>query len=241
MFTYKPEKIHRIILKLSGEVLAGEKGFGFDDAVIDRLTDDIIDLRKIGLSCGIVLGGGNFFRGGTWKNKSLDRVVLDNIGMLATIQNALYLSEILRKKNYSTDVFSAIKADKIAKYYTPIRVETAFQEGRICFLCGGTGNPFFTTDTAAVLRAIELNADIVLKGTKVNGVYSDDPITNPKAEFYANISYDEVLKKELKVMDLTAFSLAKENNIPIKVFNINAKGSMKDAVLVRDSGTYIHR
>lgn len=143
MLTYKPEKIHRIILKLSGEVLAGEKGFGFDDDVIDRITDDIIELRKIGLSCGIVLGGGNFFRGGTWKNKKLDRVVLDNIGMLATIQNALYLSEILRKKNYSTDVFSAIQADKIAKYYTPIRVETAFQEGRICFLCGGTGSPFF--------------------------------------------------------------------------------------------------
>jgi uridylate kinase len=240
MDTYKPEKIHRVVLKLSGEILAGKKGFGFDDEVIDHLTDDIIELRKFGLSCAIVLGGGNFFRGGKWKNKTLDRVVLDNIGMLATMQNALYLAEILRKKNYSTDVFSAIKAEKIAKYYTPMRADTALQEGRICFLCGGTGNPYFTTDTAAVLRAVELGADLVLKATNVNGVYASDPKLHPDAEFFPSISYDELLERELRVMDLTAFSLAKENNVQIKIFNIEGEYSLKDALLRREVGTFIH-
>jgi uridylate kinase len=240
MVVYQPEKMHRVMLKLSGEILAGSKGYGFDDDVIDRITDDIIDLRKMGYSLAVVLGGGNIFRGGTWKNKSLNRVVLDNIGMMATIQNALYLAEILNKKNYQAEVFSAIKADRIAKFYTPSRARNAIQEGKICFLCGGTGNPFFTTDTAAVLRAVELELDVVLKGTKVDGLYTADPKTNPNAEFISSTTYGECLEKKLGVMDMTAFSLAQEYAMPIKIFNVTERGSIKKAALSSDIGTFIH-
>lgn len=240
MVVYQPEKMHRVMLKLSGEMLAGEKGHGFDDDVIDRITDDIIDLRKMGYSLAVVLGGGNIFRGGSWKNKTLNRVVLDNIGMLATVQNALYLAEILNKKNYQAEVFSALEADKIAKFYTPSRARNALQEGKICFLCGGTGNPFFTTDTAAVLRAIELELDVVLKGTKVDGLYTDDPHKNPKAEFIASATYQDCLDKRLGVMDMTAFSLAREYAMPIKIFNATKRGSIKEAASKADVGTFIH-
>ncbi len=240
MTGYQPEKMHRVMLKLSGEILAGGKGHGYDDEVIDRLTDDIIDLRKLGYSLAVVLGGGNIFRGGSWKNQSLSRVVLDNIGMLATVQNALYLAEILNRKNYPAEVFSAFSMDKVAKFYTPSRVRNALQEGRICFLCGGTGNPFFTTDTAAVLRAVELELDVVLKGTKVDGLYSDDPRKNPKAEFIRSATYAECLGKKLGVMDMTAFSLAQEYAMPIKIFNVTERGSIKNAALSSEVGTFIH-
>lgn len=240
MEAYQPEKIHRIMLKLSGEYLAGEKGYGFDDNVIDVLTDEIIELKKLGFSIAIVLGGGNIFRGGTWKNKTLDRVVLDNIGMVATIQNALYLAEILNKKNFPAEVYSALSMDKVTDFYTPQRAQKALQEGKICFLCGGTGNPYFTTDTAAILRAVELELDVVLKGTKVDGLYSADPKLDPNAEFIVSASYSECLQRQLGVMDMTAFSLAQDHRIPIKVFNIGKRGNLKDAVLRSDIGTYIH-
>lgn len=240
MVVYQPEKMHRVMLKLSGEILAGSTGYGFDDEVIDRITDDIIDLRKLGYSLAVVLGGGNIFRGGSWKNQSLNRVTLDNIGMLATIQNALYLAEILNKKNYPAEVYSAIDADKIAKFYTPSRARNALQEGRICFLCGGTGNPFFTTDTAAVLRAVELDLDVVLKGTKVDGLYTDDPKKNPKAEFIRSADFRQCLDQKLGVMDMTAFSLAQEYAMPIKIFNVMTRGSIKEAALRSDVGTFIH-
>jgi len=240
MVEYQPEKMHRVMLKLSGEILAGDKGYGFDDEVIDRITDDIIDLRNMGYSMAVVLGGGNIFRGGSWKNQSLNRVVLDNIGMLATIQNALYLAEILNKKNFSADVFSAVKMDKVAKFYIPSRVKNALSEGKICFLCGGTGNPYFTTDTAAVLRAVELELDLVLKGTKVDGLYTDDPKKNPKAEFIRSATYQQCLEQKLGVMDMTAFSLAQEHSIPIKIFNVTQRGSIKNAALNANTGTFIH-
>ncbi len=241
MDRYTPGNIQRVIFKLSGEILAGDKGFGFDDAVVDSITDDIIELRKLGVSVGIVLGGGNIFRGGSMTNMSLDRTVLDNIGMLATIQNALYLAEVITRKNHRAEVFSAIQADKIAKFYTPGRVKTALKEGRICFLCGGTGNPFFTTDTAAVLRAIELNAGLVLKGTKVDGVYSADPVKVPDAVKYDSLSYDEALMKELRIMDMTAFSLAREHDLTIKVFDVTKKGNVRNALLEQTTGTIIHK
>jgi uridylate kinase len=160
--------------------------------------------------------------------------------MLATIQNALIMRDVVMKKNYRAEIFSAIQVDKVAKFYTPNRAETALNEGNICFFCAGTGNPFFTTDTAAVLRAIELKADIVFKGTKVNGVYSADPVKNSNAKFIQNTSYDEVLLKKLSVMDMTAFSLARDFNMPIKIFNITKKGNMKEAVLNNSIGTYVH-
>lgn len=241
MRKYKPEKIHKVIFKISGEVLAGEKGFGIDMQSVENLIEDLISIRKAGYSIGIVLGGGNFFRGVSEVGKHINRYTADNVGMLATIQNALIMSGLLQKKNYRTEIYSAIQVDKVAKFYTPNRATTSLNEGKICFFCGGIGNPFFTTDTAAILRAIELNADIVLKGTKVDGVFSADPVKDKNAKFIADITFSEVLDKELQVMDMTAFSLARENNMPIKVFNITKKGSLREAILNKDIGTFVHK
>nr|MDK2850143.1 uridylate kinase [Candidatus Cloacimonadota bacterium] len=238
--TFRAEKINRIMLKLSGEVLAGEAKFGFDDTVCDVLTDELIELKNQGYSIAIVLGGGNIFRGGSWKNQSLSRVTLDNIGMLATIQNALYLSEILIAKGCSSKVFSSFMLDKVATHYSAPKVQDALSEGKICFVAGGTGNPYFTTDTAAVLRAIELKLDIVLKGTKVDGLYTSDPMKDPKAEFIRDADYQTCLEKRLKVMDLSAFSLAAENMMPIKIFNICKPNNLKAALQDPNVGTYIH-
>ena len=241
MRKYKPEKIHKVIFKISGEVLSGEKGFGIDMQCVENLIEDLISIRKAGYSIGIVLGGGNFFRGVSEVGKHINRYTADNVGMLATIQNALIMSGVLQKKNYRTEIYSAIQVDKVAKFYTPNRATTSLNEGKICFFCGGIGNPFFTTDTAAILRAIELSADIVLKGTKVEGVYSADPVKDKNAKFIADITFSEVLDKELQVMDMTAFTLARENNMPIKVFNITKKGNLKEAILNKDVGTFVHK
>ena len=241
MRKYKPEKIHKVIFKISGEVLAGEKGFGLDMQSVEDLIEDLISIRKAGYSVGIVLGGGNFFRGVSEVGKHINRYTADNVGMLATIQNALIMSGLLQKKNYRTEIYSAIQVDKVAKFYTPNRATTSLNEGKICFFCGGIGNPFFTTDTAAILRAIELNADIVLKGTKVDGVFSADPVKDKNAKFIADITFNEVLERELNVMDMTAFTLARENDMPIKVFNITEKGSLKEAILNKDIGTFVHK
>ena len=240
-FVYKPEKVHRIIFKISGEILAGVKGFGIDIEVVNGLVDEIIAAKKLGIGIGIVLGGGNFFRGNSEIGNMLQRFTADNVGMLATIQNALILSELLNKKNYYTEIHSAIQIDKVAKFYTPNRAKTSLNEGKICFFCGGTGNPFFTTDTAAVLRAIVLNADIMMKGTKVDGVFTTDPEKDKNAKFIGDITYDELLLKKLKVMDMTSFSLAREYGMPIKVFNIPQKGNMRNAILQKDVGTFIHK
>ncbi|MEA2097434.1 MAG: UMP kinase [Candidatus Cloacimonadota bacterium] len=241
MRRYKPEKIHKVIFKISGEVLAGEKGFGIDMQSVENLIEDLISIRKTGYSIGIVLGGGNFFRGVSEVGKHINRYTADNVGMLATIQNALIMSGLLQKKNYRTEIYSAIQVDKVAKFYTPNRATTSLNEGKICFFCGGIGNPFFTTDTAAILRAIELSADIVLKGTKVDGVFSADPVKDKNAKFISDITFSEVLDKELHVMDMTAFTLARENDMPIKVFNITKKGNLKEAILNKDVGTFVHK
>ncbi|MCK4956159.1 MAG: UMP kinase [Candidatus Cloacimonetes bacterium] len=240
MRTFKPEKINRIIFKISGEVLAGPKGFGIDIDRVNEILADIISLKKKGYSIGIVLGGGNFFRGASEVGDKISRHAADNVGMLATIQNAILLSGLLKCKNYPTEVYSAVQVDKIAKFYSPDRAKSSLNKGKICFFCAGTGNPFFTTDTAAVLRGIELDADIIFKGTKVNGVFTSDPVKNKNAEFISKITFSEVLAKELKVMDMTAFSLAREYKMPIKVFNINTPGNIEAAVLNKDVGTFVH-
>jgi uridylate kinase len=240
MQVYKPEKIHSLIFKLSGEVLAGKKGFGIDLNRVDELIGEIVSVRKLGYRMGIVLGGGNFFRGASEIGGHLNRVAADNVGMLATIQNALILSDLLRTKNYQTEVYSALQVEKAAKFYTPNRAITSMNEGKICFFCGGIGNPFFTTDTAAILRAIELKADIVLKGTKVDGVFTKDPAKHKDAKFIKDVTFDEVLDKKLKVMDMTAFSLAREQNMPIKVFNVDIRGNLKEAIVNKDVGTFVH-
>ncbi|MCK9329121.1 MAG: UMP kinase [Candidatus Cloacimonetes bacterium] len=238
MAEYQPEKLHRLILKISGEFLAGDKGFGFDQAILHQLSDDIIELKRLGYSIGIVLGGGNFFRGK--ELSEINRAAADNVGMLATIQNAIVVAEYLKQKNYSTEVYSAFPVEKIAKFYTYKRADISLKEGKICFFCGGTGNPFFTTDTAAILRAIELDCDIVLKGTKVDGIYTADPKKDKNAVFIPEISYSEALNQQLNIMDMTAFSLARDYKIPIKVFDITVKGNLKEAVLSRNIGTYVY-
>ncbi|MFC1888107.1 UMP kinase [Candidatus Cloacimonadota bacterium] len=238
---YMPEKIHKIIVKISGEILGGKHGHGYDLDTINTIIDEIVAVKNQGYSIGVVLGGGNIFRGASNLGDKLNRYTADNIGMLATIQNALVLSELLRKRNHRTEIFSAIQINKVAKFYTPNRANTSLNEGKICFFCAGTGNPYFTTDTAAVLRAIELKADAVFKGTKVDGVYSADPVNNKDAELFTNVTFDEVLAKQLKVMDMTSFSLAREFNMPIKVFNINKKNNLIEAILSKDVGTYIHQ
>lgn len=238
--TFQPEKMTRVMLKLSGEVLAGKAGFGFDAEICDRLTDELIELKNLGYGIAIVLGGGNIFRGGSWSQKELNRVTLDNIGMLATIQNALYLCEILLSKGCAAEVFSSFILDKVAGHYSQPKVSQALAQGKICFLAGGTGNPYFTTDTAAVLRAIELKLDLVLKATKVDGLYSADPKKDPNAKFISEASFQRCIEERLGVMDLTAFSLAADNHMPIKIFNITQQGNLKKALQDATYGTYIH-
>ena len=238
--TFKPEKINRLMLKISGEILAGPAGFVFDDKVCDQLTDELIGIKNEGYGIAVVLGGGNIFRGGSQKNLSLNRVTLDNIGMLATIQNALYLCEILLAKACAAEVFSSFVLDKIARHYSAPKVQESLAKGKICFLAGGTGNPYFTTDTAAVLRAIELKLDIMMKATKVDGLYSADPMKDANAAFIREANYQTCLERRLGVMDLTAFSLAADNNMPIKIFNIAKAGNLKAALQDADIGTYIH-
>jgi len=227
----------RLILKLSGEFLAGDKGFGFDLGILDQLTEDILEIKNMGFEIGIVLGGGNFFRGK--ELTTIDRVAADNVGMLATIQNAIVVSDILKQKGCVTKVFSAFALDKISKYYTYSAADNSLRKGIVCFFSGGTGNPFFTTDTAAILRAIELKCDLVLKGTKVDGIYTSDPKKCDKAIFIPQINYSDALQKQLNIMDMTAFSLARDYKVPIKVFNITKKGNLKKAILSNDIGTYV--
>jgi len=237
---YISENVHRVLIKLSGEILAGEQGFGYNDARIDQLTDELIAAKKLGYSIAIVLGGGNIFRGGNWKKQELNRVVLDSVGMMATIQNSLYVAEILASKGHATEVMSSLAVEKVVERYTPQLAVAALDAGKICFISGGTGNPYFTTDTAAVLRAIEVKADIVLKATKVDGLYSADPHKDPQAKFISSASFQECLEARLGVMDLTAFSLAADNCMPIKIFNIGKPGSLCEALTNPNTGTYIH-
>jgi len=236
---FRPEKIHRILLKISGEFLAGGKEFGLDHNTIDQVTDEIVEIKRMGYGIGIVLGGGNFFRGVSGTDIGIGRIVGDSVGMLATVQNSLILADYCRRKNYPVEVYSAVQIAKFSKFYAPERAERSLQEGKICFFCAGTGNPYFTTDTAAVLRAVEIKADLMLKGTKVTGVFSSDPVKDKNAVFFDKISYDEVIARNLKVMDLTAFSLAKENSLPVKVFNITIPGNLKKAILDVNEGTFI--
>jgi uridylate kinase len=238
--SYQPDTAHRAIVKISGEFLGGSGGWGLDDSVIAQLAEDIVEVRRMGIALGFVLGGGNIFRGVTGAQRGIDRVTADHVGMLATIQNSLILADYLRQKNVEFEVFSAVQIDRVAKFYAPLRAERSLQEGKICFFAGGTGNPFFTTDSAGVLRAIELKADLFMKGTKVDGVYSADPKKDPEARFIPDLTYDEALNNRLNVMDMTAFSLARDYQMPIKVFNITEKGMLKRALLEKEVGTIIH-
>jgi len=229
----------RILLKLSGEVLAGEQGFGIDPKKATELANEVKSIYEMGVSIGLIIGAGNIFRGLQAASKGMDRVTGDYLGMLATIMNAISLQDALEKVGVETRTLSAITVSKIAEPYIRRRALRHMEKGRVVIIAGGTGNPYFTTDTAAALRATELHAEVLIKGTKVDGVYDKDPVVNSDAKRYKNISFNEVLSKNLRVMDLTAITLCKENALPIRVFNINNKGDLKRLLNGEDIGTLV--
>tara|TARA_B110000196_G_scaffold84844_1_gene73360 strand:- start:12 stop:728 length:717 start_codon:yes stop_codon:yes gene_type:complete len=229
----------RILLKLSGEVLAGKQGFGIDPKKATELANEVKSIYEMEVSIGLIIGAGNIFRGLQAATKGMDRVTGDYLGMLATIMNAISLQDALEKVGVQTRTLSAITVSKIAEPYIRRRALRHMEKGRVVIIAGGTGNPYFTTDTAAALRATELNAEVLIKGTKVDGVYDKDPVVNSDAKRYKSISFNEVLLKNLRVMDLTAITLCKENALPIRVFNINNKGDLKRLLNGEDIGTTV--
>ena len=228
-----------VLLKLSGEILAGEKGFGIDPIKAFYLANEIKSLYKLGIRIGLIIGAGNIFRGIKASDQGMDRVTGDYLGMLATIMNAISIQDALEKLNCETRTLSAINVSQISEPYIRRRAIRHMEKGRIVIIAGGTGNPFFTTDSAAALRATELGAEILIKGTKVDGVYDKDPCKYPNAKKFNQISYSKVLTKNLRVMDLTAITLCKENNIPIRVFNIKKKGNLKKIIFDNKIGTLV--
>ena len=229
----------RVLLKLSGEVLAGRHSFGIDPNSTKSIAEKIKLLYKKNIQLGIVIGGGNIFRGISVAAKGMDRVAADYMGMLATIMNSVALQSELEKLDCDTRVMSALSITQLAEPYIRRRANRHLEKGRIVILAGGTGNPYFTTDTAAVLRGIEINADIIIKATKVDGIYSADPMKDEKAHKYDELSFKDVIKKELKIMDMTAFTLCKENNLPIAVLSIKDKSSLLDFINNKKIGTIV--
>lgn len=229
----------RILLKLSGESLAGKKEYGIDPGVLRRYAQEIKEVHDMGVEIGVVLGGGNIYRGVGNSSDGIDKVTGDQIGMLATIMNSLALQSALEINGVHTRLMSPIKMEEVAEPFIRRRAIRHLEKGRIVIFGAGTGNPYFTTDTAAVLRAVEIHADIILKGTRVDGVYDSDPLRNPKAFMFQEISYYDVLQKDLKVMDLTAITLSKENKLPIIVFNMDVNGNLKRLVKGEKVGTLV--
>ena len=230
----------RILLKLSGEVLAGKKDFGIDPLMASQLASEIKSVHELNVSIGLIIGAGNIFRGIEAATKGMERVTGDYLGMLATIMNAISLQDALEKEGIETRTLSAITVSQISEPYIRRRALRHLDKNRVVIVAGGTGNPYFTTDTAAALRAKELKANVLLKGTKVDGVYDKDPVLYSDAKKYNEISYSEVLKKNIRIMDLTAITLCKENALPIQVFNINKSGDLKKVILGESIGTRIN-
>jgi len=229
----------RILLKLSGEVLAGEQDFGINPTKATELAKEIKSIHEMGVDIILIIGGGNIFRGMQAASKGMDRVTGDYLGMLATIMNAISVQDALEKNGVETRTLSAITVSQISEPYIRRRALRHLDKGRVVIVAGGTGNPYFTTDTAAALRATELKAQVLLKGTKVDGVFDKDPVVYSDAVRYNNVSFTEVLGKNLRVMDLTAITLCKENALPICVFNINNKGDLKRVMEGKNIGTNI--
>jgi len=230
----------RVLLKLSGEYLGGSSGHGFDFGVIDSLTEQIIQVQDLGLEVGIVLGGGNFFRGTKSIPLAMDRVAADHIGMMATVMNAVCLKEALSVKGRKVHVMSGLEAPTVAERFEKRRALSLIEAGNILVFAGGTGNPFFSTDTAAVLRGLEISADIVIKGTKVDGVYDSDPEKNPSAQKFERLSYADVLTRDLKVMDGAAIALCRENRMPLCVLSIANPDDLYRFVSGEAVGTIVH-
>jgi len=229
----------RVLLKLSGEALAGEKGFGIDPQVVDGLTNEIRNIHQLGVALGLVIGGGNIVRGAIASQRGMDRVSADYMGMLATIMNALAIQDLLERKGVDTRVMTAIRMPQLAEPYIRRRAVRHLEKGRVVIFAGGTGNPYFSTDTAAVLRAIEMNADIVIKATKVRGVFTADPVSDPNAEFIPHISFHEVVARDLRIMDTAAVSLCRDNDLPIIVLNLDDQGAVRRAIHGERVGTLV--
>jgi len=232
-------KFQRILLKLSGESLMGEQNYGIDSKVLEHISDEVKSISEMGIEIGIVIGGGNIFRGLSASQQGINRVSGDFMGMLATTINSIALQNTLEKKGCYTRVQSAIRMEEIAEPLIIRRAIRHLEKKRIVIFAAGTGEPYFTTDTAAALRAIEINADILIKGTRVDGVYDCDPEKNSKAQMFTDLSYDEVLEKNLRVMDLTSITLCRENNLPIAVINMNKKGNLKNLLSGIATGTMV--
>lgn len=229
----------RILLKLSGEALMGDADYGIDPGIMGRLATEVMELSRLRVEIGIVIGGGNLFRGAGLAAAGMDRITADHMGMLATVMNALALQDAIERQGGFARVMSAIRINEVCEDYIRRRAVRHMEKGRIVILAAGTGNPFFTTDSAASLRAIEINAEIMLKATKVDGVYSADPFKYPDAERYQRLTYNDALRRELKVMDATALVMCKEHNLPLRVFNIFNPGDLKRVVCGEDVGTIV--
>lgn len=230
----------RILLKLSGEALMGDDAFGINRATIDRIVEEVADVTRLGVQVAVVIGGGNIFRGVAGGAVGMDRATADYMGMLATVMNSLALGDALDKSGTKARVMSAIAIDQVVEPYVRPKALQYLEEGKVVIFAAGTGNPFFTTDTAAALRGAEIGAEIVLKATKVDGVYSADPKKDPAATRYQTISFDEAMMKQLQVMDATAFALCRDQNLPVKVFSIFKSGALRRVVMGEDEGTLVH-
>lgn len=230
----------RVLLKLSGEALMGDDSFGINRDTIVRMVSDIREVVEMGVQVAVVIGGGNIFRGVAGGSVGMDRATADYMGMLATVMNALALSDAFKSAGMASRVMSAIRIEQVVEPYVRPKALQYLIEGKTVIFAAGTGNPFFTTDTAAALRGAEIGAEVVLKATKVDGVYSADPNSNPDATRYSRITFDEAMQKNLGVMDATAFALCRDQELPIRVFNINKAGALKNVVLGRDEGTLVH-
>jgi uridylate kinase len=232
-------KYKRVILKLSGEALAGEKGYGIEHGMLTSIARQVVEVTQKGVELAIVVGGGNIWRGVSGSAKGMDRATADYMGMLATVINSLALQSALEMHGIATRVQSSIEMREIAEPFIQRRAIRHLEKGRIVIFAGGTGNPYFTTDTAASLRAMEIKADVIMKATKVDGVYDSDPVKNEKAVMFNNIRYIDVLTKNLKVMDATAISLCRDNSLPIIVFNLQKKGNIRGVICGKKIGTYV--
>ncbi|MEK6589484.1 MAG: UMP kinase [Nitrospinota bacterium] len=232
-------KFKRVLLKLTGEAVSGEGGYGIDQRVVKDIALEIKEVHEMGIEIAVVIGGGNIFRGSTAANNGMDRVTADYMGMLATIMNGLALQDALEKVGVHTRMLTAIEMRQVAEPYVRRRALRHMEKGRVVIFAGGTGSPYFTTDTTASLRALEINADAILKATKVDGVYSADPVKDKNAVKFTDLTYMDVLQKDLKVMDATAISLCRDNNLPIIVFSLKNKGNVKRVLSGEKIGTIV--
>ncbi len=233
------KEIKRILLKLSGEALMGSDSSGINTKIVEEYCKEIKEATQSGIQIGIVIGGGNIFRGMQGKDKGFDRVLGDQMGMLATVINGLALKSMFQSLDVPARLFTAIRMEPVGEGYSHLKAIDAIQQGEVAIFTAGTGNPYFTTDSAAALRAIEINADVLLKGTRVDGIYSADPEKDPKAKKFTEISFEEAYNKELKIMDLTAFTLCRENKLPMIVFDMNTKGNLLRIIKGENPGTYV--